>query len=362
MSTLYQPILTIQPEYGHDPNDVLSLSDFLQLIREEENYFIGEEFNTRLTITRLRKIFYDKWGWDTHLINKAAKIKGRYDVQIIDCPAINNNIFSELKKIKNYDDNVYKPKCRFVTYRKDDRIYGDTRVGQVPYIYKSDHQDVFLPEGYYCDIAHVFAGLDAMNNRQSVGPISDCPDDLKKYFPNADSNVDVVTWLGDIATISSDFLLEYLRTNNSPLDETKEQFYINVNASGSDILGDIDSYVIYTKYKVDVTKGIKVSEILDNYYSENFQTIGSMKNRINIFCSSIGLKDWNGSLFSNETEWLRYYEGQLRNTICFMLYSIVSEPVRKILLPIQVQDRRYEDVIKPQILLNLFLTAIKKLM
>ena len=81
MNELTQPILSNTP---YPPHGVLSLSQFLDLLREEEDYYHGEQTNTKLMITRLRKIFYDKGGWNTQLIRKAAAIEWRYDDKIID--------------------------------------------------------------------------------------------------------------------------------------------------------------------------------------------------------------------------------------------------------------------------------------
>src|SRR5437868_2144677 len=123
---LIQPIFSSEPEHGHKPEDVLTLSQFLDLLKPEEDYFEGEEENTKVMITRLRKIFYDKWGWDTMLIRNTAAIKGRYEVKIVDCESSTPPAYT-LKKVKYYTNNTYTPKCRLVTYRQDDRVYGNAR-------------------------------------------------------------------------------------------------------------------------------------------------------------------------------------------------------------------------------------------
>jgi hypothetical protein len=166
MTKLYQPILGTTPEPGHSESDVLTLAEFLDLLREEEDYFQGEQNNTKLMITRLRKIFYDQWGWNSELIRGAAKIEGRYVVKIMDSQ---NELYS--KKIRRYKQGEYQPKYRLVTYRNNDKVYGDSRVGQVPFIYQNDHQEVRLPDNNMCDIAHILAGLDAFNYFEPVSPL-----------------------------------------------------------------------------------------------------------------------------------------------------------------------------------------------
>jgi hypothetical protein len=357
---LKQPLLSSEPEYGHAREDVLSLEKFLSLLREEENYFEGGQENIKLSITRLRKIFYDKWGWNTQLIRKAALIKGRYEVKIVPCLTTGGNSI-QLKQVRKYKNNTYRPKCRQVTYRADDRVYGSSKVNQVPEIYCRDHADVLLPEGYHCDMGHVLAGLDALNNRQPVSPLPDWLFFLHRYFPYADSNADVATWLGDIATSAMDFVFAFLANNRRPLAESKEQHLINVNASASDMLGDIDAYVIYYFYNTGSFRGRRLTEILQEYYGEapgqRFR-----QQRFPIFAKFIGLGAFNGSAFTNEKKWIEEYTSQLRNSVCFMIFSVSSDWPQKIQLPYKVWQKEYERVIKVEELLSLFLNALKKAM
>ncbi|HEY6976914.1 MAG TPA: hypothetical protein VH396_11545, partial [Chitinophagaceae bacterium] len=308
MENLIQPILSKEPEYGHEKSDVLSFSEFLSLLEEEENYFQDKQTGTSLMITRLRKIFYDKWGWNTQLIRKAAYIKCRYKVKIV-TQLPDDKPERGVKKVKHYKDNKYQPKYRLVTYRKNDRVFKNSRAGQVPEIYKNDHQDIFLPEGYQCDLAHTLAGLDAFNNFQVVSPLPPFLFFLHKLFPHADSNVEVTTWLGDIATTAADFLFEYLSKNKTPLSETTEQKYIDINASASDMLGDIDAYVINYLYKDYVSsKGKRLTEILEEYYNKCSTDPSYQKQRFKIFCKEIGLHlNEKENNFSNEEQWLKKY-------------------------------------------------------
>jgi hypothetical protein len=357
-TNLFQPILSSAPELGHEPIDVLSFSSFLELLKEEEDYFINEEDHTRLMITRIRKIFYDKWGWDTQLIRRAAKIECRYQVEIVDCGLEKNwSTRAELKAVKYYINNDYQPKCRRVTYRTNDRVFGSGRAGKIPFIYQNYHPDLLLEEKYHCDIAHVFAGLDALNNPQRVTPLPPCLSFLYKLFPYADSNADVATWLGDIATSGTDFLHHYLKNNRQPLDERTEQLYININASASDMLGNIDAYVISFFYNIGAGKGKRITEALDEYYGSNSE---HRAKRFEVFCKTIGLKEWDGSAFSNEEEWIRYYTDQLRNTVAFMYFSTTKRGFKSLRVLLKIWKGKFDLVIKPVLLLQLFLTALKK--
>jgi len=364
MENLVQPILSNEPEYGHEKNDVLPLTKFLYMLTEEEDYFKDQQTNTSIMITRLRKIFYDKWGWNTQLIRKAAYIKCRYKVKIVTQLPDDEHSGEGVKKVKRYRDNKYQPKYRLVTYRKNDRVFKNSRANQVPEIYKKDHQDIFLLEGYHCDIAHTLAGLDAFNNFQVVSPLPSFLFFLHKLFPHADSNIEVTTWLGDIATSAADFLFEYLYKNKTSLSEATEQKYIDINASASDMLGDIDAYAINYLYKEQVSsKGRRLTEIMEEYYNKCSNDSQYRKQRFKIFCKEIGLEmNEKENNFSNEEQWLKKYTKQLRNTTAFMINSHTEETLKGIILPLKVWLKCYENVLKLELLLKLFLESLKKLL
>lgn len=232
MDELIQPILSNAPNPLHD---VLTLSRFLKLLREEEDYYPGEQNNTKLMITRLRKIFYDKEGWNTQLIRKAAGIEGRYEVSIEDSPEKCNDPISEFRKVRRYKDNEPRPKYRSVHYKADDKVHPEL-AGKTPVIYQCNHQEVRLPDGYICDLGHVLVGLDALNRPQVVSPLPDRLFFLHKLFPYVHSNVDVGTWLGDIASSAEDFLWTFLKYQR-PLTIQEEQHFIDVDAPGGGYAG-----------------------------------------------------------------------------------------------------------------------------
>lgn len=359
--SLTQPIFATIPEPHHEQEDVLSLAQFLTLLRQEEDYYEGQQHQTRLMITRLRKIFYDQWGWNSELIRGSASVESRYQVDIVPVSETLQRPQGQTRQVRRYVDNDYQPKRRVVTYRANDRVYGNTRVGQIPEIYQNDHQEVLLPEGFYCDIAHVLAGLDAANHRQIVSPLPNFLTFLVQLVPHVDSNVDIVTWLGDIASSSGDFLFAYLKAQRQPLSLAEEQNFINVDAPGSDMLGDIDPYVIARHYAVSVDEGQRPSEIFADYYNPDQPGARYRQHRFSTFCHEIGLRGWDGVRFSNEQEWLRDYRRQLRDNVSFQVFSLTEEKLKSIWLSLAIWFNGYQSVLKLDLLLQIFLNTLKEL-
>jgi hypothetical protein len=352
---LVQPILTTSPEPGHELANVLTITEFIALLKEEEDYFPGEQHNTKLMITRLRKIFYDQWGWNSELIRGAANIVMRYQVTIVDDPT------THAKPVKRYEDNEYQPKHRLVTYTDHDRVFGNTRVGKVPFIFMLDHQETVLPDGHYCDAAHVLAGLDAFNHEQVVTPMPKFLLFLKNLFPHVDSNADIVTWLGDIASSSGDFLFFYLLHDKKPLSADTEQHYINIDAPGSDMLGDVDPYVINRHFNVSSSNGRRITDILEEYYLDDTKGATLRSRRFATFCDTIGLKNWDGTKFANEEAWIGYYTKQLRDNITFQVFSLTEEKFKSVWLLLRIYFNGFKGVLKYDLLLRLFLKALKQL-
>ena len=353
---LYQPIFADQPERSHPPGEVLTLNEFIYLLKEEEDYWIGEEGNTSLLITHLRKIFYDKWGWDDHLISKAAGVPNRYNVEILNTP----DPHSKMKELRYYRHHAYSPKYRKITYRDNDRVYGNTRKGQSPRIVVDDHQEVLLPSGHYCDIAHILAGVDAFNHRDVVGIL---PFGLNflRLGPYVEFNGDIVTWLGDIASSSGDFFLAYLRNHKKPICTKQEQTYILDDAPGSDMLGDIDAFVIAKYFDVAATQnGKRFTTILEEYYLGNEKNEPVRNRRFQLFCQAINLNRWNGTRFENEDEWMAYYHKQLRNNICFQIFSLTDETLPNLWQLLKIWFNAYQDILKIDELLEIWLDALKE--
>jgi hypothetical protein len=348
---LTQPLVVKTPEPGHEPKDVLALRAFIFLLKEEEDYWTPDQNNTKLMISKLRKIFYDQWGWNSELIRGAKDIESRYVVKILQTQTPYS------KPAKRYKNRSYQPVFREVTYSATDKVFGNTKVGEVPYIYRSDHKEVVLPDGHYCDISHVLAGLDAYNYKEPVSPLPYFLFFLKNLLPHVDSNEDIVTWLGDIASSSGDFVFDFLRNGNKPVSIGQEQAYINVDAPGSQMLGDIDPYVIGKHYDIGSINGMRCTDILEDYYL-NEHSPG--KKRFSTFCESVGLTGWDGNNFQNEQEWMDYYIKQLRDNITFQVYSLSVEFFSTLVLVLKIWFNGYKDVLKKKLLLEIWLKALKE--
>ncbi|MCB0648075.1 MAG: hypothetical protein KDC49_15505 [Saprospiraceae bacterium] len=347
---IIQRVYANHPEPNHELKNVLTVEQFIDLLVEEEDYFPGEQHNTKLMISRLRKIFYDQWGWNTELIKGATHIEGRYDVIIVEDGT------EHTKEIKRYKQFNYAPKHRSVVYKKNDRVYGDTRAGQPTFIYSYDHQEVVLPDGNYCDIAHILAGLDACNHPQVVTPLPGFLSFMYKLFPYVGFNMDMATWLGDVGSASGDFLFYYL-LNSKTADINMQQYYIDVNNPGSDLLGNIDTYVIRDSYEVGSENGERFTDILKDYYlTDN----AFRKKRVTIFCKSVGLGEYADGKFSNEANWTRYYSKQLLNETSFQVFSVTDEKIHSIWLPLAVWFGFYQKQLKTKPLLINFIEALKR--
>ncbi len=344
---IYQPI-----EQKFNPTKsketAISLEKFLELLRNEEDYFKGEQHQTKLMISRLRKIFYDAYGWNSELIRGASNTAGRYDVKLVPC--------GKPKPKKDGKGFEPAPKCREVTVKKGDWM--NPNAGTVPEIYANNNQQVILPSGLYCDIGHVLAGMDAFNYLEPVTPLPNWLMFLKRFFPLVDSNMDIVTWLGDIASSAGEFLFERLE-NGKPLTNDEMQMIIDEYAPGVDMLGDIDPYVICQIYNTKAENGLRVTQILQDYYGN--KDLGSFyrERRLQIFSLMIGLHGWNGDTFNNEEDWMKYYLRQLRNNDAFYIFSR-CENIKGIILALGSWIGVYKHTLHDKTLLEIFLKSLKR--
>lgn len=354
INRLFQPILSYIPESKHSYEDVLSVDEFIRLLRDEEDYYANEQINTKLMISRLRKIFYDTWGWDKILIRGASSVNGRYKVKEI---VINSTKILNKGKIR-----ISRPiinKTTISTYTESDAIYPD-RCGEIPLIFASDHQEVRLLDGSYCDMAHVLAGLDAFNHRSAVSFLPQCFFWAKKIFPYNDKNEDIITWLGDIASAAGNFIFSFLN-NGLKISDQGRQVEIDKKASGSDILGDIDSYVIACSYKISDANGLRLTDILYDYYGYNTPGQRFRLHRFSIFCNQVGLKNFNGQYFENEETWIKYYIKQLRYGSAFCVFSQLSN-IKGLLIAFGIWIHVFDRIIVPENLLRNFLMELKRLL
>lgn len=320
---IYQP-LKVEFKPSENKKSALTIRSFIELLKAEEDYYPGDQNNTGLMITRLRKIFYDRYGWNKELIRGATEVEDRYDERLVSGtgdkgPYKVRTFFCSCLFFLPFSYTVLNRR-REVLVRKDDKI--NHQAGTIPEIYQNENQEVILEDGLYCDIGHTLCALDAANYPAVVTPL---PDFLKwayKLLPYIEKNTDAVTWLGDISSSAGEFLFATAK-NKKHLEQEAQQKIIDIYAPGQDMLGAIDAYVIAETFDLKALQGLRVTDIFSDYYLDkalpNQEALGQKYRyrRIQIFCEAIGLKNWDGENFSNEKAWLKYYSKQLRNATIF---------------------------------------------
>lgn len=129
---------------------------------------------------------------------------------------------------------------------------------------------------------------------------------------NVDKNVDATTWVGDLGSVLAEVQFKILTKKKGPVTAAEVNAIIHEYASPQDMLGNIDAYVIKTKYDTSkASQGMKVSEVLRRYYLTD--PGHTREHRYSIFAEQIGLKGWDGSGFANESGWIRYYADQVND-------------------------------------------------
>jgi hypothetical protein len=353
---LIQPIyVRFQP--SESKPEAIGLSIFIKLLEQEERYWIGEGHDTKLLISHLRKIFYDIYGWNRELIRGSAKVANRYEVKIVPDKSTVYPQKSSAGHVHHSNDQGVDHRKREVLVKEGDWL--NPNAGTVPEIYANNNQQVILPSQWYCDMGHVLAGMDAANFPAPVAPIPDKLMWLRKILPipSVDKNTDCSTWLGDISSSAGEFLFYKIKNRTAP-NESEEQKLIDAGAPGADMLGNIDSIVIPMVYKLNANTGFSVSQIFrDYYYPGGYGHYFSLR-RCQMFCKSVGLKNWNGTNFSNEKKWLRYQSRQLRTTTAFYISTRYSKPMAYIYAGL-TWIGWYNRVIKVHQLLVIFLNALK---
>ncbi|HOS84674.1 MAG TPA: hypothetical protein PK199_07140 [Bacteroidales bacterium] len=353
--SLYQPIEELYSNTTEQtPPTIKPLDHLIAQLRDEEDYYNGEQHKTKLMITRLRKIFYDNWGWSSEVIRGATNIPGRYVVTMI----IDPSGFAQKKRVgRNQRDETYEyvGLIPVVVYSKNDKQYPE-RAGQVPDIYKNDNQEVILPEGYICDIGHILSGMDAMNYPAPVTPLRGPLYWLYKITPYVKSNVDFATWLGDLASTAGNFLFKQLQ--NKHIDQCAEEDEIEKYSPASDMLGNIDAYVMASVYNINDQMGARFTDMLKDYYYEPGIGNFARRHRCLIFCNNIGLYTFKDKAFSNEKQWIKAQKRELRNATAFYVYGDLQN-VRGLLLALGIWLRFYDKKLQLELLLNSFLQTLK---
>lgn len=265
-----------QPLVAQAPPSAISIEDFIGIIEAEEAKLPPEEqTNTGLMISRFRKLFYGTEGWEKYLIPGAASVTPLYPVT--ETVTIRHPI--EMPYLPNMMDYVEK-RATLPTapegLREPDRI-----------------QEVRMPDGTFIDIGHVFAGLDALNHPTDVTvPVI--------INIGVSSNAGATTWIGDLGSVLAEAVLKGIETERQ-ITLTEYQEIISNYASPQDMLGNIDSYVIGNAFDVSSTAGLKVSQILRQYYLSEH---AARARRYSIFAGQAGLGAFDGSKFANEDTWI----------------------------------------------------------
>jgi hypothetical protein len=267
-----------------------SFATFINIIKDEEAKLpVDVQLNTKLMITKLRKLFYGSGGWDSHLIPDASAIAPLYKFKEVE---------DSSREVEAPGPNVLE----FVDTHPE--LEGAPSVLTRP----ADIQEVLMPNGDFVDVGHVLAGLDALNHPDKVAPY---------YMYEMSRNVDAVTWAGDLGSILAEWTFERAK-KGSQLSDSERQATIDQMAPVQDMLGNIDAYVIGKTYYIRDegpsgsrvnTPGRRVSDILTDYYTGSGGAGPAARNkRFTIFAERVGLGALSGGKFVNEDAWLNKYE------------------------------------------------------
>ncbi len=353
-SGIYQPIETFFSP-TEEKKSAISFFEFIELLRNEEDFYVNQQNDTKTILSHLRKIFYDIYGWNTQLIRGAKDVSNRYEVTLVsDEQATYPHKLHALvnRSGSKMESNFIR---RQVVVKPGDWM--NSNVGTVPVIYSNDNQENVLPDGLYCDLGHVLAGMDASNYPAVVAPLPSKLMSLSFLVPHVSNNAFCATWIGDLSSTAGEFLFQYLR-DKKPLSELEKQNIVDAFSPGTDMLGNIDSIVIPSLYELNTHDGQRISDILLKYYKNEGNSKSSVYKRYSIFCKLIGLKLSENKGFENKKKWLRKYKKQLRNTTAFYVFTR-SKKIRSYLLAFLVWVRYYDKRLCLDEILIAFLEALQ---
>lgn len=270
-----------QPIVVPAPPKAITIREFIKMVQTEEaRWPVAERTQTALMITRLRKIFYGSEGWDKYLIPGAAGVPSGYTIVQHEDRRENLPLVGPDREIVRSHQTV------------------TDRNGHTPDI--ASHQEVRLEDGNFCDIGHVFAGLDAHNHPTSIsvgiGPAT---------LVSVNDNVGATTWTGDLGSVVAECYFAAQRRGR-PNTDAERQVIVDDYASPQDMLGNIDAYAIAGAFDTSNARGRAVSDLLSEFYLGETTTNGgnARANRYTRFCESVGLFWWTGLVFLNEDAWL----------------------------------------------------------
>lgn len=271
-----------------------ALDAFLRVIRAEEDRLARRErLDTKLMITRLRKLFYGGHGWDEYLIPGAAEVTPLYPFEMAD---------PVRREFEVPGPNVLD----FVDRRP--RLDG----APPQLVRPGDLQEVRMHDGELVDVGHVLAGLDAINHPGPVAPLG--------LYAMA-RNVDAVTWGGDLGSVLAEVLFQGARRERALTDaELQEQ--IDLCAPPQDMLGNVDAYAIGAAYDISHGAGCAVSDILLDYYGGSPTAGTARSRRFTTFALEVGLGRLEGDAFAAEPAWLNRYEREIGHAAALYVGAI----------------------------------------
>lgn len=268
------------------------LADFIAVIRAVEDKFpVAEQVNTRLMITRLRKLFYGTPGWDEHLIPGAKPVPPVYPVREVETGR------------RDWAVDGAPDALEYVDSRAELDVDAPAGSAEARLKDPASVQQVLLPGGDFADLGHVLAGLDALNYPGAVtAPAGTFA---------LSSNADAVTWLGDLGSVLAEAVFQRARLGRA-LTAAELQAQVDQMAPVQDMLGNVDAYAIGTAAAsaISSTAGKKVSGLLLGYYGPS----GAARSlRFTVFAAQIGLGTLQAGSFTGEAEWLARYETETGN-------------------------------------------------
>jgi len=277
---VHQPIVVLAPP------SAMSVETFIEEVeKEEDQYFSAGRGDTHEMITRLRKIFYDRKGWDEHLISGAEEVAAPYTTVREEIGRV---------RVKSGFNGFDMIRSRYRVICADENV---------PAI--AENQEIMLLDSSYADLGHVLAGLDAANHPQDVGI----------GLVGVESNLDAVTWVGDLGSVLAETQIRCVN-GGSPVPPSEVQPIIDEYAPGQDMLGNIDPYVIARQYDIHLrTGGVRPSEILRNYYLVTGSGHGppARQHRYSTFARAVKLGECIGSQFEHEAKWMERYVDEVND-------------------------------------------------
>ncbi len=259
--------MTVQQCMDKSTRPEIAFEVYLGMIASLENEHQDISQNTKLMFTKLRKVYYDNFGWNDELIRGTEHIP-------------------PFKKIPVGMDS-------------------------------KDHV-VRMSNGDLYDIAHIFAIVDAGNHNGYFTPLPNALMFLHWLFPTVNSRLTASGWLGDLSSDTGQFFLRWKSTKKQ-LNVAEKQQVVDQYSPCDKMIANADALVIINNYEVSATKGKKVSEILRDYYDAGGKGDMLKKKRYALFADYLGLKGWDGTGFENEKAWMHIYTGQLKTCTAFYL-------------------------------------------